>query len=384
MKNISVFFLSSLIWASISACTSATTSKSNNDNDQSNTNENGVSQKGFDTRIISKEIENPWGITWLNNTTALVTHKLGKIYIVNDDHVTDTLSGLPVPYTKGQAGYLDIAAHPKYNENGWIYMTYAKPGDGGGSTTLVRFKINDNLVTDWEELYQTMPITDSSVHFGSRIIFDKNGYLYFSTGERGKKENAQDLTNDMGKIHRLRDDGQIPEDNPFYNTPNAKKSIWTYGNRNVQGLVYDESNDLIYATEHGPKGGDELNLIKKGANYGWPIITYGIGYDDSIISDIQEKEGMEQPIHYWVPSIATCGLMFYTGDQFPEWKNNIFSGALAKMHVARVVLKDGKYMEEEQLLKDVGRVRQVAQSPDGYIYVLTEGPGQIIKLTPKS
>lgn len=337
----------------------------------------------FKQEVISTKISNPWGITWLDKDKALITEKKGIVYILEKDEVTDSISGLPKAYTSNQAGYFDIAIHPKHEENGWIYMTYAKPQGDGGSTTLIRFKLDGNKAIDLEELYQTLPVTNAGVHFGSRIIFDNAGYLFFSTGERGVKENAQDLTNDMGKIHRLKDDGEIPSDNPFYDEAGAKKSIWTYGNRNVQGMVYDSVNDKIYATEHGPKGGDELNLIEKGANYGWPVITYGIDYDGSIISDLTEKEGMEQPLHYWDPSIATCGLMLYTGDKFPEWKNDIFSGALAKTHVARISLdKNDKLENEEKLLEGIGRVRQVAQSPDGYVYVLTEGPGQVVKLSP--
>lgn len=336
----------------------------------------------FTIKEIDSPVENPWGITWIDESKALITERSGKIFILNEDQVTDSITDIPAPFLKGQSGYLDIKAHPEYPEKPWIYLTYSKKSGSGGSTTLARFQLSGNKATNWEDLYQTMPITDAGIHFGSRIIFDNDGYLFFSTGERGVKENAQDLTNDMGKIHRLFEDGSIPEDNPFVDTPNAKKSIWTYGNRNVQGMTYDSENNIIYATEHGPKGGDELNVIQKGANYGWPEITYGIDYDGSIISDLEEKEGLEQPIHYWVPSIATCGLLFYTGDKYPEWKNNLFSGALAGMHIARLTLENGEVVNEEKLLVDQGRVRQVAESPDGYIYVLLEGPGQILKLEP--
>lgn len=385
MKKLFSLLSCSVLFLSFSACNQANSSNNGDDEKENKTtvdkqdNTTGI----FEQEVISTEISNPWGITWLDKDKALITEKKGIVYILEKDKVTDSISDLPEAYTSNQAGYLDIATHPKYVENGWIYMTYAKPQGDGGSTTLIRFKLDGNKATDLEELYQTMPITNAGVHFGSRIIFDNDGYLFFSTGERGVKENAQDLSNDMGKIHRLKDDGEIPSDNPFYNEPGAKKSIWTYGNRNVQGMVYDAKNDKIYATEHGPKGGDELNLIEKGANYGWPVITYGVDYDGSVISDLTEKEGMEQPLHYWDPSIATCGLMLYTGDKFPEWKDDIFSGALAKTHVARISLdQEDELVNEEKLLEGIGRVRQVAQSPEGYVYVLTEGPGQIVKLSP--
>lgn len=328
-------------------------------------------------------MDNPWGLAWLPDGRLLVTERKGEILVFENDLFTGgKLAGFPETYEQGQGGLMDIQLHPHYDSNGWIYVTYAKPGQGGGSTTLIRFKLDGNQITDLEELYQTQPLSTRGVHFGSRIIFDNEGYLYFSTGERGVMENSQNLSNDQGKVHRLHDDGRIPEDNPFVNTPNAKPSIWSYGHRNIQGMVYDRERNIIYATEHGPRGGDELNIVEKGKNYGWPVITYGIDYSGAIISDLTEKEGMEQPIHYWTPSIAACGLLLYTGDKYPGWEGNLFSGALALMHVARVEVSNGKYVHEEKLLEHIGRVRQVAQSPDGYIYVATEGPGMLIKLVP--
>lgn len=328
-------------------------------------------------------LDNPWGMAWLPDGKLLVTERKGEVLVFENDRYTGgQLAGFPETYGRGQGGLLDIQPHPQYTENGWVYATYAKPGSGGGSTTLVRFQIKENNITALETLYQTTPLSTADVHFGSRIIFDNAGYLYFSTGERGVKENAQNLANDMGKIHRLHDDGRIPADNPFVDTPYAKPSIWSYGHRNVQGMAYDSANDIIYATEHGPRGGDELNLIEKGKNYGWPAITYGIDYSGAIISELTEKEGMEQPIHYWTPSLATCGLLYYTGDKFPAWQGNLFVGALALTHVARVELRNGNYTHEEKLLQDIGRVRHIAQSADGHIYVLTEGPGMLLKLIP--
>ncbi|WP_262246359.1 PQQ-dependent sugar dehydrogenase [Parapedobacter soli] len=328
-------------------------------------------------------LDNPWGMAWLQDGRMLVTERKGEILIFEDDRYSgEKLKGFPQTYERGQGGLLDIQPHPHYAENGWIYATYAKPGAGGGSTTLIRFRLSGNDITDLKTLYETTPLSTAGVHFGSRIIFDNDGYLYFSTGERGAKEHAQNLANDMGKIHRLHDDGRIPADNPFVDTPLAKPSIWSYGHRNVQGMAYDSTHNVIYATEHGPRGGDELNIIEKGKNYGWPVITYGIDYSGAIISVLTEKEGMEQPIHYWTPSLATCGLLFYTGDKFAGWQGNLFAGALALTHVARIELRNGNYAHEEKLLQGIGRVRHIAQSADGYIYVLTEGPGMLLKLIP--
>lgn len=337
----------------------------------------------FQIDTIQTDLENPWGMTWLPDGRMLVNERKGEILIFDRHTYTgQKVQGFPETYAQGQGGLMEIQLHPKYEENGWLYATYAKPGADGGSTTLIRFRLDDDRLTDLEELLQTQPLSAARVHFGSRIIFDNDGYLYFSTGERGLKNNAQNLSNDMGKIHRLHDDGRIPEDNPFVNTPDARPSIWSYGHRNVQGMTYDSEQHLIYATEHGPRGGDELNLVEKGKNYGWPEITYGIDYNGDIISNLTHREGMQQPLHYWTPSIAASGLLLYTGDKFPEWKGNIFSGALAMMHIARIELNNGRYDHEEKLLNQIGRVRQVAQSPDGYIYVLTEGPGMVLKLVP--
>lgn len=336
---------------------------------------------GVDT--ITTEVVNPWGMTFLPDGRMLITDRSGTIHIIKDDVLQpEKISGVPAVYTEGQGGLLDIALHPDYATNGWIYLTYAKPGEGGGATTLARTKLQGNAFTDFHELFTAQPYVNSGAHFGSRVVFDGQGYLYMSSGERGTKENAQNLSNHLGKILRLHDDGRVPADNPFVNTPNAKPEIWSYGHRNPQGLIYDAATQTLWDVEHGPKGGDELNRVLKGANYGWPVITYGINYDGTPITDIQQKEGMEQPIRYWVPSIGPCGMTLIKGDKFPNWKNNILIGALAHQHVARVELVDGKYSKEEKLLDKVGRVRAVAESPEGYIYVLTEGPGQVLKLIP--
>lgn len=337
----------------------------------------------FTVDTLYSRLENPWGIAWLPDGRMLVTERSGEIWVFeNERHTGRKLSGFPDTYARGQGGLMDIQLHPAYIDNGWIYVTYAKPGVDGGGTALVRFQLEGNGISNLQTLYETSPFSTSGVHFGSRIVFDKAGYVYFSTGERGTKENAQHLSNDLGKIHRLHDDGRIPADNPFMDSVNAKHSIWSFGHRNVQGMAYDPTNDIIYATEHGPRGGDELNVIEKGKNYGWPSITYGIDYSGAIISAHTEMEGMEQPVHYWTPSIGACGLLFYHGDRFPEWKNNLFAGALALSHIERIELSNGRYIHGEKLLPDIGRIRCVAQSPDGFIVVLTEDPGMVLRLVP--
>ncbi|MCF1750526.1 PQQ-dependent sugar dehydrogenase [Mariniradius sediminis] len=331
------------------------------------------------------EFINPWGMTWLPDGTMLVTERKGEILVFKDDKFTGTkLSGVPAVSEVNQAGLLDIAVHPKYAENGWIYLSYARKADKGEVLVISRAKLSGSALTDLQEIFVCNPEWEGGRHFGSRIVFDNDGYLYFSNGDKGSRPmNAQELNNDHGKIHRIHDDGRIPADNPFVNTPGASPSIWTYGNRNPQGMIYDKANNRIWAVEHGPKGGDELNLIEKGKNYGWPVISYGINYDGSILTELTEKEGMEQPVTYWVPSIATCGMALVTSDVYPEWKGNILVAGLAGMQIARVELEGTKYKSQETLLKDIGRVRQVSESPDGYIYAITEATSLLVKLVPQ-
>ena len=295
----------------------------------------------------------------------------------------EKIQGLPTPiYVKGQSGLLDIVLHPDYANNGWIYLSYSKQLADSGGTVIARAKLEGNNLTNVEELFSAQPLTSSEVHFGSRIVFDGKGYMFFTSGERGKKENAQDLGNHLGKVLRLHDDGKVPTDNPFVNTPGAKPEIWSYGHRNLQGLYYDKATGILWEHEHGPRGGDELNIVEKGKNYGWPVITYGINYDSTIITDLKEKEGMEQPVRYWVPSIAPCGLTMVTSDKYPNWKGNLLVGALAHQLIARVEVADKKFVTEERLIEKIGRVRAVVESPDGYIYVATENPGKLLRLVP--
>ncbi len=337
---------------------------------------------GVDT--ITKELKNPWGIAFLPDGRILVTERAGEIRIVKDGKLlAEKIGNVPAVYANGQGGMMEIKLHPEYDKNGWIYLAYSKPGPGGGGTTIARAKLSGNNLTSLEELFVAQPFTNASVHFGSRIVFDENGYIFFSSGERGGKENSQNLSNHLGKVLRLHDDGRVPTDNPFVNTTGAKPEIWSYGHRNPQGMVYDRATKTVWAVEHGPMGGDELNRVEKGKNYGWPVVTYGKNYDGTIISNLTEKEGMEQPVHYWVPSIAVCGMGQVTSDKYPGWKGNLMVTALAQQHVARLELNaQGKVVSEERLLDKIARVRAIEQSPDGYLYVATESPGMLLKLVP--
>ena len=335
---------------------------------------------GVDT--LADNLKNPWAIAFLPDGRMLVTERAGEVLIFQDNKLLPETLQVPDVFVKGQGGLMDITLHPDYEENGWIYLSYAKKGEGGGGTVIARTKLDGNKFTALEELFSAQPLSESGVHFGSRIVFDGDGYMFFSSGERGTKENAQTLENHLGKVMRLHDDGRVPADNPFVNTAGARPEIWSYGHRNPQGLVYDPDTRSLWDVEHGPRGGDELNKVEKGKNYGWPVITYGINYDGTPITDKTAQEGMEQPVTYWVPSIAPCGMTQVKGDKYPGWKNSFLIGALALQHIARVEVPDGKYLGQERLIDQMARVRAVEESPDGYIYIVTEGPGMLLKLIP--
>lgn len=337
----------------------------------------------FRAELIIDELPIPWGIAFLPDGGMLVTEKSGKLIHFKDSKKTE-ISNVPSVYDRGQGGMLDVVTHPDYENNGWIYFTYASPEgeEKGGNTALMRAKLNGNALIENQLLYKASPNTTKGQHFGSRIVFDNDGYLYFSIGERGERDiNPQDITLDGGKIYRLNEDGSIPTDNPFVNKEGAKTAIYSYGHRNPQGLVKHPETGQIWNTEHGPRGGDEINIVKKGANFGWPVITYGINYSGTPITDKTTMEGMEQPIHYWVPSIAPSGMAFVTSDKYAGYKGSLLVGSLAFQYLERVVLDGTKVVKREKLMGDLGRVRDVRQGPDGLIYVAVEGKG-IYKLVP--
>ena len=330
-------------------------------------------------------IRNPWGMTFLPDGSLLVTEKAGNLYQVTDGNKTQ-ISGLPEIYVNGQGGLLDITLHPNYEQNGWIYITYASPkGPGqGGHTALMRAKLDGNQLTDQEVLYKAEPNTTSTAHFGSRIEFDNQGYLYFTIGERGNRDvNPQDITRDGGKVYRLNDDGSVPPDNPFTDDPDAVHAIYSYGHRNPQGMGLHPETGKMWIHEHGPKGGDEINVIKKGANYGWPEVSFGVNYDGTSFTDDTAKPGMTQPIHYWVPSIAPCGMAFVTSDKYPDWQGHLLIGSLKFSYLHLAKLNGQNVTEEKRLYDGEGRFRNVKQSPvDDYIYVAVEGKG-VFRIVPQ-
>ena len=337
----------------------------------------------YSIEAVVDGLSNPWGMVWLPDGSMLITEKSGELIHFHDDIKTN-IKNVPEVYNRGQGGLLDIELHPRYSENQWIYITYSSSeGEGrGGNTALIRCKLVNGALVGIEKLYKATPNTSRGQHFGSRIEFDNQGFLYFSIGDRGDRDvNPQDIRRDGGKIYRLHDDGTIPNDNPFINIKGAKKAIYTYGNRNPQGMAIHPKTGEIWIHEHGPRGGDEINIVKKGVNYGWPVITYGTNYSGTSITNETARPDMEQPIYYWVPSIAPCGMDFVTGNKYPEWEGHLLVGSLKFNYVELVRLKDNEVIGREKIAEDIGRVRNVRMGPDGFIYIALEGQG-IVKIVP--
>lgn len=344
-----------------------------------------TSPVNISVETISTDFKNPWSFTFLANGDLLVTEKDGDLFRLSDGNKI-RIEGMPDVYVRGQGGLMDVETHPNYSENGWIYLTYGESssrGDGG-NTAVMRARLDDNTLKDQEVIFKALPETSRGQHWGSRLTFDKEGYLFVSVGDRGAhNENPQSLSNHSGKIHRIHDDGTIPDDNPFVDQNNAVGSIYSYGHRNPQGMALHPATGDIWSHEHGPQGGDELNIIGKGKNYGWPVITYGINYNGTKITDLTAKEGMEQPATYWVPSIAPCGMTFVTGDKYPSWNGSILVGSLKFNYIHRVELDGNKVTFQEKILDGFGRMRSIKQGPDGFIYFSVEGKG-VFKINPAS
>ena len=337
----------------------------------------------YTTEVVVNELDIPWGFVFLPDGALLITEKSGELIHYNAG-VKTKIKGLPEVYLRGQGGLMDIELHPNYSENGWLYITYSSSdGEGeGGNTALIRAQLIDTKLTSVERLYKAEPNSKRGQHFGSRIEFDNDGYLYFSIGDRGNRDvNPQDITRDCGKIYRINDDGSIPNNNPFLEFPGAKTAIYSYGHRNPQGMICHPDTGEIWVHEHGPRGGDEINRIKKGRNFGWPLISYGINYSGTSFTDDTYLPGMEQPLFYWVPSIAPSGMAYVTSDVYKDWKNNLLIGSLKFEYLERLVLDNNKVVKREKLLEGMGRVRNVRQGPDGYIYASLESIG-ILKIVP--
>ncbi|SMO93310.1 PQQ-dependent sugar dehydrogenase [Gracilimonas mengyeensis] len=328
-----------------------------------------------------------WGMAFLPNGDLLVTEKSGSIYHISDGEiVAEITEGIPSDLdVNGQGGFLDIELHPNYEENGWIYFSYSSSaGEGDGSNTaIIRSKLEGNSLVDTERIYKATPNSTRGQHYGSRIVFDDEGYLYFSVGDRGNRDvNPQDITRDGGKVYRLNDDGSIPEDNPFVGEEGID-AVYSYGHRNPQGMAVHPETGVVWSHEHGPRGGDEVNIHEAGANYGWPEISYGINYDGTVFTEDTAKAGMKQPIHYWDPSIAPSGMAFITSDKYPGWEGDLLIGSLKFAYIAHLEIEGDEVVGEEKLVEGAGRLRAIEQGPDGYIYFSAEGDG-IYRLVPST
>lgn len=332
------------------------------------------------------EIEGvPWSLAFLPDGSMYVTERGGELYHF-EAGVLNPVSGLPRVRARGQGGLMEVALHPNYSENGWVYLGYSHANHSGdGMTRVIRGKITDQRWGSEEVIYSAPKgsYISTTRHFGTRFVF-KDGYLFFAIGDRGEKQDAQDLSKPNGKMHRVYDDGRVPEDNPFLGVEDALPTIWTYGHRNPQGMDLDPRTGELWSTEHGPRGGDETNLIKRGLNYGWPVITYGMNYNGTPITDKTEQAGMEQPAHFWTPSIAVCGIDFYEGDGFPAWKHDLLVSGMASQQLHRLVIEGSEVVSDEIILKNAGVIRDVESGPDGFIYLLliTDGQGRVCRLVP--
>lgn len=331
--------------------------------------------------ILLNNIPNPWGLDFMNSDELLYTEKSGKLkkYKISTKS-TNEITGLPAIVLKGQGGLLDIALHPNFATNKLVYLSYSIAASGGQTTAIGRGTLNENQLTNFTELFRALPVVNSDQHFGSRIAFDTENFLYFSVGDRGTPANSQNTNIHLGKVMRLNDDGTVPADNPLVGIANTKPEIYSWGHRNIQGLALNHANGKIYAHEHGPKGGDELNLIQKGKNYGWPTVTFGIDYNGSIISSDTALPGLEPPLTYWVPSIAPSGLVFVKNDQATN-EADVLIGALAGTHLHWVRMINDKKVLATKSLQGYARFRDVAQAPDGSLYALTETPNRLVRLS---
>ncbi|MDH5358252.1 MAG: PQQ-dependent sugar dehydrogenase [Gammaproteobacteria bacterium] len=335
--------------------------------------------------MIASGLGVPWGMAILPDNTLLISQREGTLSKLNlKTGELQTITGLPAIRVDGQGGLFDVALSPDYASDKWLYFSYNKDVQGQGATTLARARLHNQILVDWHDLLVTQSTTKNNVHFGGRITFDHHGHVFLSVGERGIRTNAQNLSNHAGSILRLNLDGSVPDDNPFVGDNNALAEIWSYGHRNPQGLFFNQQTQQLWAIEHGPRGGDEINLIKAGKNYGWPVISYGMEYWGPIaVGEGTEREGMEQPIKTYIPSIAPSSLIQYTGSTFPNWHGSLLAGALKSQHLNQVILNDeNKAIAEYKLLRSVdGRIRNIIESPEGWLYISTDN-GRILRVKP--
>ncbi|SFG31969.1 PQQ-dependent sugar dehydrogenase [Pontibacter chinhatensis] len=344
-------------------------------------------EQQFRLDTVATGLDVPWGMAFLPGGEMLITDRSGKLYRLSKDRKLQQVEGVPKVLSQGQGGMLDVELHPDFARNNIIYLSYSAVKEEGGqtlsSTAVMRAKLNGNKLSEQKVIFEALPYSRTRHHYGSRLEFGNDGYLYISVGDRGNHdENPQDLARHAGKVHRIKDDGSIPADNPFVNKQGTVASTFSYGHRNIQGMVLHPQTGQIWTHEHGPRGGDEVNIAEKAKNYGWPVISYGINYNGTVLTELTKKEGMEQPLHYWVPSIGPSGMAFVTGSRYKNWEGDLMVGSLRFQFLSRLKMDGTKVLGEEKLLKNIGRVRDVKMGPDGYLYVAVETPGTIYRLMP--
>jgi aldose sugar dehydrogenase len=346
-----------------------------------------VVKTGYKVTEIAKGLDHPWSLAFLPDGSLLVTERAGRLRLIRGGLLLpQPITGVPVVHTGGQAGLFEIALHPNFTQNNIVFLTYAAGTSAANGTQVARARFNGSSLRDLQVIFKAMPLKAGDNHYGGRMAFLPDGTFVLTIGEGFEyREKAQDLASDLGKIVRLNEDGSVPQDNPFVEHAGARPEIYTLGHRNPQGLVFDGQSGRLYETEHGPRGGDELNIIVAHKNYGWPVITYGMDYSGAYVSPYTQRQGLEQPVIYWTPSIAPSGLAIYRGDKFPAWQGDLFVGALAFKHLRRLHLDArGNVVQQEELLNDLNsRIRDVRVAPDGFLYVCTdEDDGRVMRLEP--
>ncbi len=338
-------------------------------------------EHSFRVVTVASGLDHPWSVAFLPDGRMLATERPGRMRVVRDGKVDPApVAGLPPVTEHGQGGLMDVALHPGFEKNGLVYWSFAARGADGVGTEVARGRLVANRMEGVEVIFRQSPKGSTGRHFGSRLVFDRAGFLYITLGDRGEMERAQKPDDHAGSVIRLHDDGRVPKDNPFAGRPGWKPEKYTLGNRNMQGAALHPATGMLWTHEHGPQGGDEVNVIRAGVNYGWPVITYGVQYViGTRIGEGTHKQGMAQPLHKWVPSIAPSGMAFYAGDRFPRWKNDLFVGALRDAMLVRLRLEGEKVVHEERMLRGVlGRIRDVRNGPDGHLYLLNDAPNGVL------